>query len=248
MSSLGWQCPFCKQHATIRDHDMAQGNVWLNISSAREPLVLVATFIVCPNPKCREVTLTTSLHKAKRSEPGFYNRSPVEIGAQVRTWQLVPESEAVALPEYIPEAIREDYREACAIRHLSPKAAATLARRCLQGMIRDRWQVKPGRLVDEIEQIRSFVDPLVWQAIDAVRKVGNIGAHMEEDVNKIIDVEPGEAEKLLSLVKMLIHEWYVVPHERERMMREVVAIAEAKEEQRKQRVDETSEPAAEMSA
>ncbi|MCP1830281.1 hypothetical protein ACVIHH_005106 [Bradyrhizobium sp. USDA 4518] len=33
-------------------------------------------------------------------------------------------------------------------------------------------------------------------AIDAVRIVGNIGAHMEKDVNLIVDIEPGEAQML----------------------------------------------------
>jgi len=38
------------------------------------------------------------------------------------------------------------------------------------------------------------VDPLTWEAIDAVRKLGNIGAHMEKDINVIVDVDPEEAE------------------------------------------------------
>jgi hypothetical protein len=45
------------------------------------------------------------------------------------------------LPDYIPEQIKDDYYEACSILNLSPKASATLARRCLQGMIRDFWGI-----------------------------------------------------------------------------------------------------------
>ena len=44
-------------------------------------------------------------------------------------------------PSYVPQPIRQDYEEACSILSLSPKAAATLCRRCLQGMIHDFWQI-----------------------------------------------------------------------------------------------------------
>jgi hypothetical protein len=52
-------------------------------------------------------------------------------------WKLLPESRAKEFPDYVPAAILDDYRQACRIASFSPKASATLARRCLQGMIRD---------------------------------------------------------------------------------------------------------------
>ena len=73
-----------------------------------------------------------------------------------------------------------------------------MSRRCLQGMIRDFWGVSKNRLVDEVEAIEEKMDPLTWQAIDAVRKIGNIGAHMEADINVIIEVEPREASLLIN--------------------------------------------------
>ena len=77
-------------------------------------------------------------------------------------------------------------RKLVSIRDLSPKASATLARRALQGMIRDYWKVSKGRLIDEIDAIKEKVDPITWKAIDAIRRIGNIGAHMEKDINVII--------------------------------------------------------------
>jgi len=53
--------------------------------------------------------------------------------------------------------------------------------------------VKPGRLFDEINAIQEKLDADLWEAIDGLRKIGNIGAHMESDVNLIVDVEPDEA-------------------------------------------------------
>ena len=41
------------------------------------------------------------------------------------------------------------------------------------------------------------MDADAWGAIEAVRSVGNIGAHMENDINVIVDVEPEEAKLLI---------------------------------------------------
>ena len=40
-------------------------------------------------------------------------------------------------------------------------------------------------------------------AIDAVRKIGNIGAHMERDINLIVDIDPNEAAILIGLIELL---------------------------------------------
>ena len=121
-----------------------------------------------------------------------------------------------------------DYEEACLIRDLSPKASATLSRRCLQGILRDFWKVKPGRLVDEIEQVKDKIDPITWDAIEAVRKLGNIGAHMEKDIDVIVDVDPEDAGLLIGLFETLLKEWYVAREERRVRMTAVIAAAAAK--------------------
>jgi len=138
---------------------------------------------------------------------------------------LVPSSNAKAFPEYIPAAITQDYKEACLIQDLSPKASATLSRRCLQGILRDFWQVKPARLVDEINEIQNKVDHVTWDAIEAVRKLGNIGAHMEKDINVIVDVDPNEAGLLIGLIETLLQEWYVSREERKKRMGAITAAA-----------------------
>jgi len=35
------------------------------------------------------------------------------------------------------------------------------------------------------------------EAIDYVRQIGNIGAHMEKDIDQVIPVEPDEAQLLI---------------------------------------------------
>lgn len=112
------------------------------------------------------------------------------------------------------------------------KASATLARRCLQGIIRDFWGIKKGRLIDEINALEEKVEKLTWLAIDAIRSVGNIGAHMEKDINIIIDVEPGEATKLISLIEILIEDWYVARYEKENHLESIIKLAEDKKIQK----------------
>ncbi len=133
----------------------------------------------------------------------------------------------------MPSAVIADYNEACLIVNLSPKASATLARRCLQGILRGYWNVKAANLAKEIVQIEGKVDQSTWDAIDAVRKVGNIGAHMEKDINLMIDVDPNEAEALIRLIEILIKDWYVARREREEHLSEIKGIAAQKEAERK---------------
>jgi hypothetical protein len=103
----------------------------------------------------------------------------------------------------------------------------------LQGIIRDYHGVKKGRLVDEINAIQEKVDPITWQAIDSVRSIGNIGAHMEKDINLIIDVEPEEAQLLLGLIEILIKDWYIAKHERQQHLERIIGVAGAKAAEKK---------------
>ncbi len=143
------------------------------------------------------------------------------------------------------QQLRDDYQEACLIKYKSPKASATLCRRCLQGIIRDFWGIKKSRLIDEIAALEEKVDARTWQAIDSVRHVGNIGAHMEKDVDLIIDVDPEEAALLIWLIETLFEEWYVERHEKELKMQKIIQVAQEKILQKNQSgtSDETQEPA-----
>ena len=158
----------------------------------------------------------------------------VGTGSQTigKTVMIFPESSATQFPEYVPEAIRNDYEEACSILYKSPKAAATLARRCLQGMIHDFWGIHEKNLNAEITALKGHIQGAQWRAIDAIRSVGNIGAHMEHDVNLIIDVSSAEAEKLIKLIEHLIDKWYIDRHEAELLYEDVTAIGSEKQELR----------------
>ena len=135
---------------------------------------------------------------------------------------IYPLSPARKFPDYIPESIRQDYEEAYSILSLSPKASATLSRRCLQGMIRDFWKISERTLFEEITALKDKIPASQYQAIDALRQLGNIGAHMEKDTNLIIDIEPQEAQYLLKLIELLLQQWYVERHEKENLYADIV--------------------------
>ena len=142
-----------------------------------------------------------------------------------KTIPIFPVSIAKQFPSYVPESIRQDYEEACAIVTLSPKASATLSRRCLQGMIRDFWGITgKKRLIDEIDALQDKVSAAQWKILNSIRRLGNIGAHPEADVNLIIDIEPVDAQKLISVIELLIQQWYIERHEQEQLYKDVLEL------------------------
>ena len=159
----------------------------------------------------------------------------VGVGSQFpdRIMHFNPISLAKAYPDYIPQTIRSDYEEAHAILNLSPKASATLSRRCLQGMIRDFWGISKARLVDVIDALKDLVDPSTKKVLDALRKLGNIGAHPEKDVNLIVDIEPNEAHMLLKFIELLMQKWYIERHDNEQLLQDILDLDKDKQNQRK---------------
>lgn len=213
---------------TITESSISNSDHWFQIENADGDRIFTTTVIVCPNPKCKKFTFQVYERKIDRDR--FGNGSK---GGVLHHWSLIPPSRAKVLPSYVPQAIKDDYTEACLIVEPSPKASATLSRRCLQGMIRGFFGVSKARLVDEIEAIKDKVDPTTWAAIDAVRSIGNIGAHMEKDIDLIVDVEPGEAEELIKLIELLIEDWYVNKHKREAQLKAVLKIKAEKDAAKK---------------
>ena len=222
---FNWRCPHCHHDVTISEERHSHQRHTLTIQNADGRRSLLTTFVVCPNPECKRFTLSASLWHSSRPPTAAQE----VFGEMIEKWRLMPSSMAKAYDSNIvPAVILSDYEEAAAIVDLSPKASATLSRRCLQGILRDFWKAKPGRLVDEIDEIKSKIDGVTWNAIDGVRKLGNIGAHMEKDINVIVDVDPNESALLVSLVETLIEEWYIGRAEREARMNSIIAAAASK--------------------
>ena len=115
-------------------------------------------------------------------------------------------------------------------KDLSPKASATLSRRCLQGMIRDFWNITKNSLYEEISELKDKIPAKQWEVLNGIRSIGNIGAHMEKDINTIVDIDPNEAERLIRVIELLIEKWYVARHDEEVLYDEVIALSDEKKE------------------
>lgn len=227
---FAWTCPFCGHDSVVTESNLHRQTTILTKDNKHGQRAAIISFIVCPNPECKEFTLIVSLTKTQLSSDIAEILEPVVM---IKEWKLIPPSEAKVFPDYVPKSIRNDYEEAYLIRDLSPKASATLARRCLQGMIRDFWIITRQTLKQEIEAIKDKVDSSTWDAIDAVREIGNIGAHMEQDINLIIEVEPDEANLLINLVELLIKDWYITRHERKERLESIKKLGSSKKAQKK---------------
>ena len=235
---FNWICPHCDHAIMVTDANYRIGSVelWLNPPSGHNGETPMHVEIIdCPNEGCRKSTLTFCINRPAYKRARQDGEIPLKRGGGLfeSKWTLIPPAGARVFPDYVPEAIREDYTEACVIRDLSPKASATLARRYLQGMIRDFHGITKNTLFGEINALKDKVEPAVWGAIDGIREIGNIGAHMEKDVNVIIDVDPDEAAALIELIEILIKDWYIVRHERDENFKRVKEIAGTKKSLKK---------------
>lgn len=99
-------------------------------------------------------------------------------------------------------------------------------------MIRDFWGIQERTLNSEITKLKGLIPDAQWSVIDSLRRIGNIGAHMEKDINTIVDIDPGEAEKLLHLIEYLFKDWYIQRNEREHLYREIIEIDSEKQDLR----------------
>lgn len=218
-----YTCPYCgcrqsywNSHINtenISEHDYFYSALRNNVKDNVKYNILT---IICTNTSCKMPTIIAIDDK---------NRIQVDI---------LPQHVYRHFPEYIPEQIRKDYCEAAQIIELSPKAAATLLRRCLQGMIRDFWDIDKNKLNDAINELHERITASQWNAIDGLRKLGNIGAHMEKDVDLIIEIAPDEAKQLLKLIELLLEKWYIARHDEEELCQCIKTTSDSKQEERKQ--------------
>ncbi|MCV3738220.1 DUF4145 domain-containing protein [Rhizobium sp. TRM96647] len=133
----------------------------------------------------------------------------------------------MTLPDAIPEPIRKSYREAVLVAPISGSASAALSRRCLQGIVRDFFDIpenRKGELGAELSYVKDKIDHSTWTDIQNVRSIGDIGAHMDKNTNVIIDVDEEEADRLVALIEYLFRSWYI---ERERRKASSAALAAA---------------------
>ena len=132
---------------------------------------------------------------------------------------IYPESTVKYFSNSVPKEIYNDYAQACAILTASPSASATLSRRCLQRMIRDRWNIECSLLKNEINKIdKNDISKIERKALHAVKDIGNIGAHP----NEILDVTFEDAELSIKIIEIFLQKWYIDEPAEQKLLSEAI--------------------------
>jgi hypothetical protein len=117
-------------------------------------------------------------------------------------------------PPEVPEAVAQDFGEACLVFDDSPQASAALSRRCLQLLLADRGVSQSDNLSTAIDAaLACHLPSHIAENLDAIRNIGNFAAHPQKSKNSgaIMPVEPHEAEWNLDVLEMLFDYFYVQP-------------------------------------
>lgn len=253
-----YQCPFCGEHFPLIEYytylEKPAAFHPGKIEGEREKIYGAYGNPLITHMKGQEVTETIWLY--------FYHcpqcsRTALSIKSTGGTIQLseqriFPISDAKIFPDYIPAHIRQDYEEACKIVSLSPKASATLSRRCLQEMIRDFWRINNHfwsdhpNLCKELH-IRDIGKPNLWQEIRAVEEtcsidellikvfkalkdLGNIGAHPTVSSSEMIDVNADEAIMMVQFIEILMERTYIKRENDNRTFSSIIKINHSKKD------------------
>lgn len=187
-------CPHCQRAITAR--------VWKEYLTSHDKKRWYSFYYTCPS--CNRLVITILAVSQKDKDKEVITDI---IHAYPRIKKPVP-------PE-VPEPYSSEFREASLVLQDSPKASAALSRRCLQLLLRNKLQVKPGKLSDEIEEAlkTNKIPSHLADDLHYVRVIGNLAAHPHKDehTGMIVDVEPGEAEYLLEVLAGLFDALFVTP-------------------------------------
>ena len=119
------------------------------------------------------------------------------------------------LPPEVPADVARDYSEAALVLADSCNAAAALARRCLQNVLRTAGGVKveSNKLYDEIEAASSDLPSYMAGSLHDLRELGNDAAHPNRSgvTGEIVDVDSREAEWTLDILDLLFDHYFVKP-------------------------------------
>lgn len=164
-------------------------------------------FMECPSSRCKK--LIVDIAKGQ----GYSSGQVTHIDERVT---VIPvNSSRPPAPSEVDGIFADDYKEACLVLSLSPKASAALSRRCLQNILREKAGVKKSDLANEIQEVINGgkLPSYLVESIDAVRNIGNFAAHPNKSKSsgEIVDVEPGEAEWLLDVLEGLFDFYFVQP-------------------------------------
>ncbi len=197
------QCPHC----TVNIHEDYKFNFLGGLESyiSDKEMAISSGHMFCPSCSRAIVILNIKDESTENGADDWTLVYPKQIAFNVA-------------PIEVPNEIRDDYAEACAVLPFSPKASAAILRRVLQSILVE--QGYDGRdLAKQIDKLLTETDPArvlpstLHQTVDAIRNFGNFSAHPITDLTtlQIIDIEPEEAEWCLEIIRELFDHFYVNP-------------------------------------
>jgi hypothetical protein len=233
------KCPYCGYMYRI----VLGENAYFNIFSDPGSRVAIhSSIFVCPHIACgkTEVTVEAGYPPAPNARREAERRKiHGGLSNSFFSARLLP-PETCGKQEFkvteVPEAVFNDYDQACRLLKASPCASATYARRCLQGMVRKKFKLKPGKFQNEIKTLASMNGTIRQEVVDAlesVRKIGKFRAMPEDDVKVLVDVTYDEARQTIEVIEALLFDWFLAPTEREKRAGALKAIIEEQKRVRK---------------
>lgn len=232
--SQNWCCPSCRHNiilvaGDVNDHEYTY-RVARADNGANGHLVMRAQTVACRLCGC--FTSMVGLYRPQLSPQGAPQQSGdggLITNFSYRELQLYPLSTARRFSaESVPDFILRDYSEASAVVDISPRAAMALARRCLQGIVRDFYEVNKKTLHLELEEIKTKLPVEAWAALMAIKGLGNYGAHPESDPALSPDITAAEATHALGIIAYVIDTTYVERHRRADALAKMVEIHASK--------------------
>jgi hypothetical protein len=181
-------------------------------------------YVACPN--CSKLMVKIIEGKVDDEEEDF---SEDDDGNYVinNEFYIYPHTNETEYSEDVPAQYQEDLREAEAVLKLSPKASAALTRRLLQKILSEELKILHNNLSKQIDVFLEDekIPTHVAKSVDAIRNIGNFSAHPLKETNTgaIVDVEPGEAEWSIEVIKSLFDFLFVQPKRIERKRNELNA-------------------------
>jgi hypothetical protein len=170
-------------------------------------------------PACKNATI--ELSERERSHRPV-QAGPAQINVSIiRRFRVYPTNTfRRPTPREIPQEIKEDYEEACAVLPISSKASAALARRCLQAILRGQGYSQRD-LAQQIDALLNEQNPVkaiptaLRATVDVIRNFGNFSAHHINDQTtlQVIPVDLGEAEWCLDILDEMFDHYYVKPEQ-----------------------------------
>lgn len=182
-------CPYCGVMSRFSETSLWLQGRWIDGKYRH------INMLVCPNPDCQGVVMAASPYSDTSDYP------PIGV---------IPHSPVHQPDALIPEAVRADLFEARLCASVgATKATATMCRRALQGACLDQGANPKKRLVDQIDEViaANKVHASLKEWADAIRLMGNSGAHPGDDGLEEVTAE--EAEDILAFAEQFMELTYV---------------------------------------